>query len=225
MGAPQLGLTMTRLTHSIVALSLCFGIAALPAPALAAPASAPPPGAATGPSAPAPVTATSTNTTSVPAGETTVTVEVNPPAPPNSASATPPPPTVTPQSVAPAPLPAPRPAPLPTRTGRPMMIAGISLLASTYVISSLSGALAADNGHTRWGRRMLIPIAGPFLAAPVTRSYTAAWFTGLLGVAQLAGFTLWAVGGARHRKFKRRQMSFAAAPTRGGGSAALTVRF
>ena len=68
-----------------------------------------------------------------------------------------------------------------------MLIAGVAVLASTYAASSLAGAIIFDTGddsrRRNFGRRMMIPVVGPFLAATQSGSATGAWFTSLLGVA------------------------------------------
>jgi len=78
-----------------------------------------------------------------------------------------------------------------------------------YGVSSLAGVIAADFGATQWGSRMTVPIVGPFLAAPTTESYTAGWFTAMLGIAQAAG-TITFIAGLAKRGRHRRQGRLAA---------------
>jgi len=209
---------MLNLLETSSAALLIGAIVLSPLQALAAPA-APPPATATvqvqvaPPTPPPPGTTVIVNAHSAPA-----------PAPVATPAPAPAPPVV--QDPAPLPAPAPPPAPRPKiRTGRGLLAGGISLAGTTYLVSSLSGALAADLGSPMWGRSMMIPVAGPFIATGFTDTYTGAWFTAALGVAQAAGVVMTIVGASRHRRYRRSQVSMAAAPTRGGGHAALTVRF
>jgi hypothetical protein len=84
-------------------------------------------------------------------------------------------------------------------SGIGMTISGYTLFGTSYLISALIGTIsldyAADVGGTgKYGRRMLIPIAGPFLAIPRADSATGGLFTGFLGVIQVAGFALGTAG-------------------------------
>ena len=211
-------LSMLNLLETSSAALLVGAIALSPLPALAAPAA--PPAAATievqvVPPAPAPAP--------VPPGTTVIVNATSTPAP--APVPTPAPAPVVIQAAAPPPAPPP-PAPRPkVRTGRGLLAAGLSIAGTTYVVSSLTGALAADLGSPMWGRSMMIPLAGPFIATGFTETYTGAWFTAGLGVAQAAGVLMTIVGATRYRRYRKSQVSFAAAPTRGGGHAALTVRF
>ncbi|MEX1369126.1 MAG: hypothetical protein AB1Z98_38720 [Nannocystaceae bacterium] len=111
---------------------------------------------------------------------------------------------------------------------RSLRVAGWATLGSTYALSALIGTITIDNtspGRMRnYGYWMTVPVAGPFAAAFQTRSATGALLTTTLGVAQAAGLAMALVGGHRHRRFKR-QLSLAAAPTRGGGHVGVTMRF
>jgi hypothetical protein len=84
-------------------------------------------------------------------------------------------------------------------SGIGMTISGYTLFGTSYLISALIGTIsldyAADVGGTgKYGRRMLIPIAGPFMAIPRADSATGGLFTGFLGVIQVAGFVLGTAG-------------------------------
>ena len=112
--------------------------------------------------------------------------------------------------------------------GKGLAIAGVSVLASAYVLQSFVGSLlldGADSARERaYGRRMLIPVVGPFAAYPVAPSYTAGWFTTLLGGAQLAGIAMSVAGLVKYRKAKRQiAAGYAALP--GGGGLTLRARF
>ena len=106
--------------------------------------------------------------------------------------------------------------------------AGWATLGSVYGVSALIGTITIDStspGRMRnYGYSMVIPVAGPFIAAFHSRSATGALLTTTLGVAQAVGLGMAIVGGARHRRFKR-DLTFAAAPTRGGGQVGVSMRF
>jgi len=111
-----------------------------------------------------------------------------------------------------------------------MLVAGLALFLSTYLASSLTGAIMVDVSEDpqrrEFGRRLLIPVAGPFMSAAIARSATGAWFTALLGVAQSTGIVLTIVGGVRlanHRKPPR--YVFGGSPLPNGGQASMLVRF
>jgi hypothetical protein len=84
-------------------------------------------------------------------------------------------------------------------SGIGMTISGYTLFGTSYLISALIGTISLDyaadvGGSGKYGRRMLIPIAGPFLAIPRADSATGGLFTGFLGVIQVAGFALGTAG-------------------------------
>lgn len=201
-------------------------VALAPLPALAAPAPAPPPtvtqtSPAAAPTPTAPLSATPSS--AAPASAAPSSAPTAAPLPiARIASA--------PSPVAPSPVAAATPSPQPpakrTRSGHGLVIAGLSVLGTSYAIASLSGALGADSGSQQWGARMMLPVVGPFLAARHSRSYTGAWFTGLFGVAQVSGLIMTAVGVRRLRRYNRaRHLSVAAAPTRHGAQLGASMRF
>jgi hypothetical protein len=135
--------------------------------------------------------------------EAPVIVVTTAPAPPPTPA--PPPPAyvpVVPGSLAPSPmLVDPHIATLKHQrnSGIGMTISGYTMFGTSYLISALIGTIsldyAADVGGTgKYGRRMLIPIAGPFLAIPRADSATGGLFTGFVGVIQVAGFMLGTAG-------------------------------
>lgn len=67
-----------------------------------------------------------------------------------------------------------------------MMIAGYSVFGISYLITAGFGALAIDTGDPEIGRPLLIPVAGPFIAAARLDSATAGFALGFVGVMQLA---------------------------------------
>lgn len=84
-------------------------------------------------------------------------------------------------------------------SGIGMTISGYTMFGTSYLISALIGTIsldyAADVGGTgTYGRRMLIPMVGPFMAIPRADSATGGLFTGFLGVIQVAGFALGTAG-------------------------------
>ncbi|KIG13912.1 hypothetical protein DB30_07407 [Enhygromyxa salina] len=126
----------------------------------------------------------------------------------------PPPPayqTAVPGSMAPSPMIVnPRVAALKQQrnSGLGMTISGYTIFGTSYLISALVGTisldLAADVGGTGvYGKRMLIPVAGPFLAIPRADSATGGLFTGFLGVVQIGGLVLGTAGAIKFGRANR----------------------
>ena len=92
-----------------------------------------------------------------------------------------------------------------------------------------SGGFASEDQRRAYGRRMMIPVAGPFAAAAVAPSATEALLTSLAGVAQVAGLSLGVAGSvvfARARKRRPREtIAVSGAPVAGGGVVAIAGRF
>jgi len=134
-----------------------------------------------------------------------------------------------------------------------MMIVGWSVLGSFYLISTFVGTSAIDQARCdrtggfdeddlecttdeslrRYGRRMLIPVVGPFMAAATEDGDAAAIF---LGVNQVAGLVLGIIGTVRYVSTGRssvaslpigrgRTLSLDVQPTIGGGAARASLRF
>jgi hypothetical protein len=87
-------------------------------------------------------------------------------------------------------------------SGIGMTISGYTLFGTSYLISALVGTISIDyardiGGSGTYGRRMLIPLAGPFMAIPRADSATGGLFTGFVGVVQVAGFVLGTAGAIR----------------------------
>lgn len=87
-------------------------------------------------------------------------------------------------------------------SGIGMTISGYTLFGTSYLISALIGTISIDyardvGGSGKYGRRMLIPLVGPFMAIPRSDSATGGLFTGLVGVVQVAGFALGTAGAIR----------------------------
>jgi hypothetical protein len=89
-----------------------------------------------------------------------------------------------------------------------MVASGWALFGSMYLSSALVGTasidLAGDDERQRaYGQRMLLPVAGPFMAAFATRSATGALMTAMVGAAQATGLVLASVGHMRLRRLRR----------------------
>ena len=87
-------------------------------------------------------------------------------------------------------------------SGIGMTISGYTIFGTSYLVSALIGTISIDyardvGGSGTYGRRMLIPLAGPFAAIPRADSATGGLFTGMVGVVQVAGFVLGTAGAIR----------------------------
>lgn len=87
-------------------------------------------------------------------------------------------------------------------SGIGMAISGYTIFGTSYLVSALIGTISIDyandvGGSGKYGRRMLIPLAGPFAAIPRADSATGGLFTGLVGVVQVTGFVLGTAGAIR----------------------------
>jgi hypothetical protein len=163
------------------------------------------------------------------------------PAPPGSTTVS----TVSTVSIEPLPAPPPRPVVSPQwqpapdctddaqkralalqraerRRGRAMVASGWSLFGAMYVSSALLGTatidLAGSDDRARaYGQRMLLPVAGPFMAAFVSRTATGALMTAMLGAAQATGLVLATAGHVRLHRLRRemRLSASVAGPTMG----------
>lgn len=105
-----------------------------------------------------------------------------------------------------------------------LMIGGWTTLGVTYGTALTVGVIAidtakGDSDRRRWGRRMAIPIGGPFAAAFVSKTASGTLFTVLTGAAQATGLVLGVVGTVLYTKerSKQRQMAFSVLPNRDGG--------
>lgn len=93
-------------------------------------------------------------------------------------------------------------------SGLGMTISGFTMFGTSYLISALIGTISIDyadsvGGSGKYGRRMLIPLAGPFAAIPRADSATGGLFTALLGVIQVGGFVLGTAGAIKFGRAKR----------------------
>ena len=114
---------------------------------------------------------------------------------------------------------------------RGITIGGWTTFGITYAAALTIGVasidLAKEDQHQRvWGRRMVIPVGGPFAAAFVSKSATGTLFTVLTGLAQTTGIAIGIAGAVMLSKQKRAsRLAFAAAPDRGGMHMGATWRF
>lgn len=108
-------------------------------------------------------------------------------------------------------------------SGIGMTISGYTIFGTSYLISALVGTISIDyardvGGAGLYGRRMLIPLAGPFMAIPRADSATGGLFTGLVGVVQVGGFLLGTAGAIRLGRANRELLMMA-------DSGGLTLKF
>lgn len=184
---------------------------------------------AAGGSAPASATAPACDATAVPAPTVTPT---------------PPPPTYTPSPYADR-------IHKDRKSGRGLLIGGLSLGGFTYLYVSLAGALIIDKARTlpsddpltpgnegrarddrrAFGRAMLIPGIGPALAIPKADTALQAWGAGLATITQLTAVTMTLVGlhrlsrARRLERLEQQRLSLGAMASSQGGHVSLAVRF
>lgn len=114
---------------------------------------------------------------------------------------------------------------------RGMLIGGWTTFGITYAAALTIGVasidLAKDDNRQRmWGRRMAIPIGGPFAAAFVSDSATGTLFTVLTGAAQTTGLALGIAGAVMLAKQKQTSnLAFAVVPDPTGVRMGATWRF
>jgi hypothetical protein len=116
-----------------------------------------------------------------------------------------------------------------------IMISGFTTLGAVYGASVLIGALSIDfardddnERQRRYGRRMMIPLAGPFAAAPESRSATLGVLTVAAGLGQLLGLSMGIAGAVKLREFpnpNKPRFAFGVTPTREGARMGLSLRF
>ncbi len=92
--------------------------------------------------------------------------------------------------------------------GLGMTISGFTMFGTSYLISALVGTISLDlaadvGGSGKYGRRMLIPVAGPFMAIPRSDTATGGMFTALLGVIQIGGLVLGTAGAIKYSRANR----------------------
>ncbi len=126
-----------------------------------------------------------------------------------------------------------------SRRGLGMMISGYSAFFGIWLVTAIAGAATFDSAGENFlddadaqrrravGRRLMIPVGGPYAAAFVTDTATGALFSVISGLAQTATLTLGIVGTVIYAKHRRavRQVEVGAAPTLGGSMLHLRMRF
>lgn len=119
-----------------------------------------------------------------------------------------------------------------------MTAGGFTTFGATYLLSAIVGAVRIDTAEgagttpsndqvadrKAFGTRMFIPVVGPFIALPKVSTATGGLFTGLLGVAQVAGISLGIAGLVKLGKY-RKNIGITATPTPGGMHTSVRLRF
>ena len=119
-----------------------------------------------------------------------------------------------------------------------MAIAGFSIFGGVWLLSAITGAAIFDSAGSNFtedsdaeadramGRRLMIPVGGPFAASFVAPTATGALFSVLSGVAQTAGLGVGIAGAVIYGRGQQQyRVSMGGMPTAGGGSFHLGVRF
>ncbi|EDM75690.1 hypothetical protein PPSIR1_28726 [Plesiocystis pacifica SIR-1] len=92
-----------------------------------------------------------------------------------------------------------------------MMIGGYTIFGVVYLFTAVGATISIDSGEPQVGRPLLIPVAGPFIAASRLSSATAGLGLAMAGVAQLAGLGL-GIGGTVRLSKSRKAAQLSAAP-------------
>jgi hypothetical protein len=131
------------------------------------------------------------------------------------------------------------------KSGRSLLIAGLTLGGMAYVYTSLAGAIAIDKARDMnddpltleneararsdrraFGKALLIPGIGPALAIPKADTALRAWGAGMAGLTQAVALTMTIVGIHRLGRANRlERLSFGAMATGQQAHASMTVRF
>jgi hypothetical protein len=134
----------------------------------------------------------------------------------------------------------------PSKRTKSLVLGGSLALGYAYICTSLAGAIAIDKakraGHDdpltievehgvdrrrrAFGRALLVPVAGPFLALGYTDSALRRWAAAFAGGAQLLGVAMIAAGviaGGRERRARRLQPMASWQP--GGATFGISGRF
>ena len=150
------------------------------------------------------------------------------------------------------PRPAPPPPPCPydayevdhqkLKSANGMLAAGITIGVAAYLSTSMAGAVAIDRardfeddplteedesarGDDRraFGRALLIPVAGPFVAIPRADTALRGWAAGISGLAQGAALGL-TIAGLVRRSNAKHPRNFAVAPSAGASNAGVVLQ-
>jgi hypothetical protein len=131
------------------------------------------------------------------------------------------------------------------KSGRSLLIVGLTLGGMAYVYTSLAGAIAIDKARDMhddpltleneararadrraFGKALLIPGIGPALAIPKADTALRAWGAGMAGLTQAVALTMTIVGIHRLGRANRlERLSFGAMATGQQAHASMTVRF
>jgi hypothetical protein len=131
------------------------------------------------------------------------------------------------------------------KSGRSLLIGGITLGVTAYVYTSLAGALVIDKARAlhddplsmenearhradrrAYGKAMLIPGIGPALAIPKADTAMRAWAAGMAGLAQAAAVTMTLVGIHRLGRARRlERLSWGAMASSQQAHVSMAVRF
>jgi hypothetical protein len=131
------------------------------------------------------------------------------------------------------------------KSGRSLLIAGLTLGGMAYVYTSLAGAIAIDKARDMnddpltleneardradrraFGKALLIPGIGPALAIPKADTALRAWGAGMAGLTQAVALTMTIVGIHRLGRANRlERLSFGAMATGQQAHASMSVRF
>jgi hypothetical protein len=129
------------------------------------------------------------------------------------------------------------------KNAKGMIMTGALLLSMSYVFTSCAGAVAIDKGkkgrydgatmtHVRdkervaFGRSLLIPVVGPFLAIGHTDSAVKRWGATMSGLVQVSGAAILAVGLVAKARIRRQErIHWSAGATASGASFMIQGRF
>jgi hypothetical protein len=124
------------------------------------------------------------------------------------------------------------------KSGRGLLIGGLSLGVLAYVYTSLAGAVAIDKARDMdpgnrdradrraYGRALLVPGIGPALAIPKADTAVRAWAAGMAGLTQAVALTMTVVGIHRLGRARRyERLSVGAMASSQGGHVSLGMRF
>ena len=119
-----------------------------------------------------------------------------------------------------------------------MFATGGALTLGAYIVTMAFGASRLSDAKNSpekfddpersraFGRRMMVPVVGGFLAMPKAGSYTRAWGAGLASMFQVTGLTTAIVAGVLDRREEdRRRAHVSAMPTRDGAQVTISMRF
>lgn len=127
------------------------------------------------------------------------------------------------------------PPPPPTaslKEARGFMLGGAVMLGFMYGFTALGGAIVIDKARKRqalgqpspdrrresYGRALLVPLAGPFVAMSRTDAATDRWLDAAAGLLQLGGAAMFVIGVAQHRRARLLERYRVSAGMQAGGA-------